>query len=549
MKKPSHHSGPARGHSTHAGQKYLPLTADGESIDQIEFRGNIIPHPWCDHLKTNAGKTDGTGCILLSEIVYWYRGSDVTEDGKVVGRKRKFHGDLLQLSYDAFGDRFGFTKNQVRAAMARLEANGVIKRVFRTIVVRGTPVSNVLFIQILPDKIREISFFRDETPPSREKSREGGSQKKNKEGAEQNQRGVENPPERGGEFSGDKYREDPKEDPEEFREMHSTSSEKPDKPAPLDSFSLKTECGIKAEDNTPEPEDTNHEPGDESKEVWNEDCNPDQDEPVVDETDFDSIRMALESAFGGQTFTAHGKKRLKEYTTRGRITRTWVDALAQAKSVFDADRKDWNKKHVFIPVQPPYLFSHYDLTAKGILEILGERHQSLQCHLDSFDEDSCQEKYETDKRMLDGYDREFRKNNCLDPGYPEWIAEYPGRRNHVVDVLCDHNYYSGSYPDDVVPPAWMRVHYAWKNKVYEWELIRSTLLTKAQEEIRQNPRMLKPERGDLTHEVIKELFGLDYPSELQRFEGLYNRIDIELARLEKRIGAVEECQCAAESCD
>jgi hypothetical protein len=95
----------------------------------------------------------------------------------------------------------------------------------------------------------------------------------------------------------------------------------------------------------------------------------------------------------------------------------------------------------------------------------------------------------------------------------------------------------------------MRVHYAWKIKVYEWELIRSTLLTKAQEEIRQNPRMLKPERGDLTHEVIKELFGLDYPSELQRFEGLYNRIDIELARLEKRIGAVEECQCAAESCD
>ena len=482
--------------------------------------------------------------MLLGEIVYWYRGSDVIENREVVGRKRKFHGDLLQLSYGDFVKKLGFTKNQVREALVRLEAQGVIKRVFRTLVVRGTTVSNVLFIQIFPDKIREISFFRDETHTPQEKSGEGGSQKKNEEGAEQNRRGVDNPPKTGGEFSGDKYREDVREDPTEHRESSSTttSSEKPDKPASSDSFSPQTESGMNAKDNIPEPKD-NPLPGAEGQEDRTEECNPDQDTPGVDETDFDSIRTALESAFGGQTFTPHGEKKLKDYIAHGRVTRTWVDAFARAKSLFDQNREAWKKRMAFIPVQPHYLISDYDLTAKGILEVLGEIYQNLQKHFDSFDEEICQKKHESYKMTMDGYNRELKEGKCYDPGYAEWVAECHGRRNQVVDVLCNPSKYSVSHYQDVVPPAWMRVHYAWKKNAYQWERIRSTLLAKAQEEIRQNPRMLKPERGDLTDDVIKKLFDVDYPTELQKGEELCERIDIEVAKLQEWICAVSECQC------
>ena len=410
-------------------------------------------------------------------------------------------------------------------------------------------VSYVLFIQIFPDKVREISLFRDETHTSQEKRGEGGSQKKNEQGAEQNAGGVDNPPERCEDFSGDKYKEHPKEDPREFRERDSTSSsEKPDKPASFNTFSPQTEPGMNAEGKIPESKDS-LQPGDESQKGRTEDCSPDQDEPGVDENDFDRIRTVLEAAFGGQTFTAHGEKKLQEHIACGRVTRTWVDAFARAKSVFDQNREAWNKEKAFIPVQPRYLISDYDLTASGILAILEEQHQSLQRHLASFDEELCQRNYETYKKTLNVFDRELRAGGCLDPEYSKWVAEYPGRRNQVVDVLCDPYENSNSPFQGAVPPAWMRVHYAWFNRAYGWEIVRSTLLAKAQEEIRQNPRILKSASGELKDAAIKELFELDYPSELQRCEKAYDRIDSELARLEKWIGAVGDCKCAGESGD
>ena len=153
----------------------LPLTPECRLIDEIDFRGNIVCHAWYPHIKTDAGKTDSLGCLILSEIVYWYRGPDVVENGKVIGRKRKFDADLLQKSYDDFVEQFGFTKTQVKDAIDRLVKAGLIEREWRTIKVRGRSLPSVLFVRVVPDRIREISFFPTDQLAAGENPAQGAS--------------------------------------------------------------------------------------------------------------------------------------------------------------------------------------------------------------------------------------------------------------------------------------------------------------------------------------------------------------------------------------
>lgn len=51
----------------------------------------------------------------------------------VVGYRKRFKYDLLQRTYSLFAVAFGFTKEQVRDAMERLEELGVIWRELRHI--------------------------------------------------------------------------------------------------------------------------------------------------------------------------------------------------------------------------------------------------------------------------------------------------------------------------------------------------------------------------------------------------------------------------------
>lgn len=130
-------------------------------IGELNLEGNIIPHNWYKHITFESGKADLNAIIILSEIVYWYRPTVVKDEatGRVLGTRKKFKSDLLQRSYESFADQFGLTKRQVSEAIKRLEKSGLLERVFRNFVSNGMKLSNVLFIKLNADKVKEITVF------------------------------------------------------------------------------------------------------------------------------------------------------------------------------------------------------------------------------------------------------------------------------------------------------------------------------------------------------------------------------------------------------
>jgi hypothetical protein len=125
----------------------------------IEISGNIIPLEWFNHIKMPNGKPDAIGVILLSDIVYWYRPIEERDEqtGKVKGYRKKFAADMLQRNYDAFADLYGFTKDQVRDALKRLEDLKVIELDFRHPVISGRQFGNVLFIGLNVEALCSIT--------------------------------------------------------------------------------------------------------------------------------------------------------------------------------------------------------------------------------------------------------------------------------------------------------------------------------------------------------------------------------------------------------
>jgi hypothetical protein len=136
-----------------------------EQIGQTHFEGNITPIEWFQHIRFDNGRPDTNAILLLSDIVYWYRPSIVRDEssGRVIAYKKKFKADLLQRSYGDYETLFGFSKKQIRDCFIRLESLELIRRVFRTIETSSGPQSNVMFIEVNPAGISEITH---KLPPS-----------------------------------------------------------------------------------------------------------------------------------------------------------------------------------------------------------------------------------------------------------------------------------------------------------------------------------------------------------------------------------------------
>lgn len=133
-----------------------------EQIGQMNFQGNIVPMSWFEHIKTEAGKPDSIGILILSDIVYWYRPTIVRDEatGKILKYEKKFKADKLQKSYEQIAEQFGYSKTQVRRALRRLEAQGLITLEFRNITTSGgLKLTNVLYIEPVPAKIAEITYI------------------------------------------------------------------------------------------------------------------------------------------------------------------------------------------------------------------------------------------------------------------------------------------------------------------------------------------------------------------------------------------------------
>lgn len=131
----------------------------------LHLEGNIIPHTWLKIIVSPQGKPDMNACLILSEIVYWYRPVVLKDhDSGQIILKKKYKADLLQKSYGDFENTLGLSKKQSREALIRLQEMGLVKRIFRDIEVNGMKISNVLFIQVFPLKIKEITDLTPSFP-------------------------------------------------------------------------------------------------------------------------------------------------------------------------------------------------------------------------------------------------------------------------------------------------------------------------------------------------------------------------------------------------
>lgn len=136
-------------------------------IGELNLRGNIIPHIWYQRLtkEVRIGRNKETftrpyleAIIILSDIVYWYRPTTIRNEGtgSIIQVNRKFSADKLQRSYQQFADAFGFGKDQAKAACKWLENKGYITLELRNIMAAGTHLSNVLFIEPVTEKVKEL---------------------------------------------------------------------------------------------------------------------------------------------------------------------------------------------------------------------------------------------------------------------------------------------------------------------------------------------------------------------------------------------------------
>lgn len=137
---------------------YTPTTTVS-AIGQINISGNVIPATWWGHIRLPSGKPDSTAIVLLSEIVYWYRPAEVRDEysGELKGLRKRFHGDKLQRSYQAFADQFGFSKRETTDALKRLREAGIITLELRTINTNSGAVNNVLYVEPVADKVAYVT--------------------------------------------------------------------------------------------------------------------------------------------------------------------------------------------------------------------------------------------------------------------------------------------------------------------------------------------------------------------------------------------------------
>lgn len=129
-----------------------------EALRDLHVEGNIVPMEWFAHLKLSNGKPDVNAILILSDILYWYRPTQVRDEetGMVIEYRKKFKGDILQKSYSHYVNLFGFGKYQVVDAITRLEERGLIERVWRTIETPSVTLNNVLFIVLNVERVKQL---------------------------------------------------------------------------------------------------------------------------------------------------------------------------------------------------------------------------------------------------------------------------------------------------------------------------------------------------------------------------------------------------------
>ena len=129
-------------------------------IARINLRGNTMDQGWFKYLTLDNGKPYMVAITVLSEIFYWYKPTEVQDEKtNEIRYKQKFKADKLQKSYQQLADSFGFTKRQVLEACKYLLKKKLITIEFRTIIVNGTRLNNVMYVEPVVENIQKISIL------------------------------------------------------------------------------------------------------------------------------------------------------------------------------------------------------------------------------------------------------------------------------------------------------------------------------------------------------------------------------------------------------
>ncbi|WP_418778681.1 hypothetical protein [Hominenteromicrobium sp.] len=128
-------------------------------VGRISITGNIIPQIWYKTITHPSGKPYLEAIVILSDIVYWYRPTEVRDErtGEVIAYRKRFKADLLQRSYADLAQQFGISKREATNAVVALEKIGVVRRHLRTIDVNGTKMANVLFLELVPKALLALT--------------------------------------------------------------------------------------------------------------------------------------------------------------------------------------------------------------------------------------------------------------------------------------------------------------------------------------------------------------------------------------------------------
>lgn len=127
---------------------------------KLSITGNIIPQMWYRTVVRDSGKPNLTAIVILADICYWYKPTEIRDEntGQIIAVKKKFKSDLLQRSYQQISEQFGISKKEATNAIVFLEKMGVVKRVFRTVTINGLVLNNVLYLELVVNKLREITY-------------------------------------------------------------------------------------------------------------------------------------------------------------------------------------------------------------------------------------------------------------------------------------------------------------------------------------------------------------------------------------------------------